>query len=60
MSLTLLAPVPDHTGGTLDDLPGLPLAVNLAEAGPLAQLHVAVDLSEDSQERGAAGGRLLP
>ena len=46
MSRPLLAPVPDHTGGTLDHLPGLPLAVDLAEAGPLAQLHVAVHLDE--------------
>merc|ERR1719391_1020572 len=37
MSRPLLAPIPDHTGGTLDHLPGLPLAVNLAQAGPLAQ-----------------------
>ena len=46
MSRPLLAPVPDHTGGTLDHLPGLPLAVYLAQAGPLAQLHVAVHLDE--------------
>merc|ERR1719412_2464598 len=46
MSRPLLAPVPDDAGRTFHHLPGLPLAVNLAEAGPLAQLHVAVNLDE--------------
>merc|ERR1711879_473420 len=41
---TLLAPVPDDTRGTFDHFPSLALAVDLAEAGPLAQLHVAVHL----------------
>merc|ERR1719284_350399 len=43
---SFLAPVPDDTGGTLDHLPGLALAVDLAQAGPLAQLHVAVNLDQ--------------
>merc|ERR1712064_216183 len=46
MSRPLLAPVPDDAGRTFHHLPGLPFAVNLAEAGPLAQLHVAVNLDE--------------
>ena len=41
---SFLAPVSDDTGGTLDHLPGLALAVNLAQTGPLAQPHVAVNL----------------
>ena len=41
---TLGAPVPDHCGAALDDLPGAALPVNLAEPGPLAQLHIAVNL----------------
>ena len=40
------APVPDHGGAALDDLPGAALPVYLAEPGPLAQLHVAVDLEK--------------
>ena len=43
---TLLAPVPDDTRGTFDHFPSLALAVDLAEAGPLAQLHVAVHLDQ--------------
>merc|ERR1719232_1541252 len=43
---SFLAPVSDDTGGTLDHLPGLALAVNLAQTGPLAQLHVAVNLDQ--------------
>ena len=44
MGRSLLAPVPDDGAGALDDLPGLALLVDLAEAGPLAQLHVGVNL----------------
>merc|ERR1719411_2059792 len=43
---SLLAPVPDDTRGALDHLPSLALAVDLAEASPLAQLHVAVHLDQ--------------
>ena len=45
----LRAPVPDHSRAALDNLPGAALPVNLAEAGPLAQLHVAVNLREISK-----------
>ena len=41
----LLPPVPDDAGGTLDHLPGLALAVDLAQTGPFPQLHVAVNLN---------------
>ena len=41
---SFLAPVSDDARGTLDHLPGLALAVNLAQTGPLPQLHVAVHL----------------
>ena len=41
---SFLAPVSDDTRGTLDNLPRLALAVNLAETSPLSQLHVAVNL----------------
>ena len=42
----LLTPVPDDSAGALDDLPGLALLVDLAQTGPLAQLHVGVDLEK--------------
>ena len=35
-----------HSCRALDDLPGLALLVDLAEAGPLAQLHVRVHLDQ--------------
>ena len=35
-----------HSRGALDDLPGLALLVDLAEAGPLAKLHVGVHLDQ--------------
>ena len=44
VSRSLLPPVPDHAGGALHHLPGLALAVDLAETGPFSQLHVAVNL----------------
>ena len=46
VSWTLLAPVADDDRGAADDLPGLALGVELAKAGPLAQLLVAVNLDE--------------
>ena len=63
MCRSLLAPVPDDAGRTLDHLPGLPLAVDLAEAGPLAQLHVAVHLNTNvspGRSGEGRGGGLLP
>ena len=51
----LLPPVPDDAGGTLHHLPGLALAVNLAQAGPFSQLHVAVNLNSSGVSRGRAG-----
>ena len=39
-------PVSDHGRAALDDLPGAALPVDLAEAGPLTQLHVAVHLDQ--------------
>ena len=35
-----------HSRGAFDDLPGLALLVNLAEAGPLPKLHVGVNLDQ--------------
>ena len=35
-----------HSCRALDDLPGFALLVNLAEAGPLSQLHVGVHLDQ--------------
>ena len=56
MGRTLLPPVPDHAGGTLDHLPGLALAVNLAQTGPFSQLHVAVNLDiHGVSQSGGAG-----
>merc|ERR1719192_713897 len=46
VSRSLLPPVPDHAGGALHHLPGLALAVYLAETGPFSQLHVAVNLDQ--------------
>ena len=46
MGRPLLPPVPDDAGGTLDHLPGLALAVDLAQTGPFSQLHVAVNLDK--------------
>merc|ERR1719216_241818 len=46
VSRALLPPVPDDAGGTLDHLPGLALAVDLAQTGPFSQLHVAVNLDQ--------------
>merc|ERR1719291_153958 len=43
---TLAAPVAHHSCRALDDLPGLALLVDLAEARPLAQLHVRVHLDQ--------------
>merc|ERR1719384_2590376 len=42
----LAAPVTHHSCRALDNLPGLALLVDLAEAGPLAQLHVGVHLDQ--------------
>ena len=47
---SFLAPVSDDARGTLDHLPGLALAVNLAQTGPLAQLHVAVHLGAGKKQ----------
>jgi len=55
----LLAPVPDDSAGALDDLPGLALLVDLAQTGPLAQLHVGVDLDEGDVVLHAEGGDQL-
>ena len=55
MSRALLPPVPDHAGGALHHLPGLALAVNLAESGPFSQLHVAVNLSIEGLVRAQKG-----
>ena len=44
---SLLAPVPDDTGGALDDLPGLALPVDLAESCPFSKLHVAINLQKE-------------
>ena len=49
VSRSLLPPVPDHAGGALHHLPGLALAVDLAETGPFSQLHVAVNLYNGGQ-----------
>ena len=46
MGRTLGAPVPDHGGAALDNLPGAALSVNLAETRPLSKLHVAVNLDK--------------
>merc|ERR1719211_667844 len=43
---SFLAPVPDDAGGALYDLPGLHVAVNLAETCPFSKLHVAINLDE--------------
>merc|ERR1719499_1316661 len=56
---SLLAPVPDDTRGALDHLPSLALPVDLAEAGPLAQLHVAVHLDQGDPVLHAQGGDQL-
>merc|ERR1719411_1360195 len=53
---SLLAPVPDDTRGALDHLPSLALPIDLAEAGPLAQLHVAVHLDQGDAVLHAQGG----
>merc|ERR1719411_1915297 len=56
---SLLAPVPDDTRGALDHLPSLALPVDLAEAGPVAQLHDAVHLDQGDAVLHAQGGDQL-
>ncbi len=46
MGGTFLAPVSHNDGRAADDLAGLALCVQLAKAGPLAQLLVGVDLDD--------------
>ena len=53
-------PVSDHGRAALDDLPGAALPVDLAEAGPLTQLHVAVHLDQgDAVLHAQRGDQLL-
>jgi hypothetical protein len=46
MSRALLSPVANDDGWAADDLPGLALGIQLAKAGPLAQLLVGVYLDD--------------
>ena len=46
VSRALLSPIADDDRRASDDLSGLALGVELAKAGPLAQLLVGVDLDD--------------
>ena len=45
MSWSLYSPVPHNSTGTLYNLPGVSLLVNLTQTWPLTQLHVGVNLN---------------